>query len=103
MNLLFSQHAQTRMRQRGLSESDIELIVHCGSVVRRGLRLLRGQDIDHEMRRLKRRIQDLERLKNCAVVMDDDTVITCYHLHGETGRRSLKRNRGRLRPLAGRN
>lgn len=103
MNLLFSQHAQTRMRQRGLSESDIELIVRCGSVVRRGLRLLRGQDIDHEMRRLKRRIQDLERLKNCAVVMDDDTVITCYHLHGETGRRSLKRNRGRLRPPAGRN
>ena len=95
MNLSFSQHAQVRMRQRGLSERDIELIVRCGSTVRRGLRLLRGQDIDHEMRRLKRRIQDLERLRNCAVVMDDNTVITCYHLHGEAGRHALKRTKRR--------
>lgn len=103
MNISFSRHAQTRMRQRGQSEKDVRLIVQCGSDVRRGLRLLRGQDIDNEMKRIKRRIQDLERLKNCAVVMDDETVITCYHLHGETDRRSLKRNRGSLRPLAGRN
>ena len=103
MNLSFSQHAQMRMRQRGLSERDIELIVRCGSVVRRGLRLLRGQDIDHEMKRLKRRIQDLERLRNCAVVMDDDTVITCYHLHGEAGRHALKRTNRRLRRSIRRN
>lgn len=97
MNLSFSHHAQTRMRQRGLSERDIELIVRCGSIVRRGLRLLKGQDIDHEMKQLKRRIQDLERLRNCAVVMDDDKVITCYHLHGEAGRKSLQRAKRRPR------
>lgn len=97
MNLSFSQHAQTRMRQRGLSERDVEIIVRCGSIVRRGLRLLRGQDIEHEMKQLKRRIQDLERLRNCAVVMEDDRVITCYYLHGEAGRKALKRTNRRQR------
>ena len=91
MNLSFSSHAQARMRQRGLSKQDIELIVQCGSVARRGLRLLRGKDIDHEIKRIKRRMQDLERLRNCAVVIEDDRVITCYHLFGRAGRRSLRR------------
>lgn len=93
MNISYSVHAQIRMRQRGLSERDIDLIVRYGSDVRRGLRLLRRSDIDNEIQRIKRRIQDLERLRNCAVIIEDDTVITCYHLCGETGRRALKRDR----------
>lgn len=103
MNVSLSRHAQTRMRQRGFSERDIELIVRCGSDVRRGLRQLRGKDIDNEIKRVKRRIQDLERLRNSAVVMEDDMVITCYHLHGNAGRHALRRNNRRAIGSNGRN
>ena len=103
MSLSFSSHAQTRMRQRGLSERDVEMIVQCGTDVRRGLRLLRGKDIDNEIKRIKRRMQDLERLRNCAVVMEDDTIITCYHLCGQAGRHALRRNNRRSRRSIKRN
>lgn len=92
MSISISKHAQTRMQQRGISEGDIELIVQYGSDVRNGLRQLRGKDIDNEVKRIKRRIQDLERLRNCAVIMEDDAVITCYHLYGKSGRSALRRN-----------
>ena len=97
MNLSFSSHARTRMRQRGMSENDVRLIVEFGSDVRHGLRQLLGRDIDREVRRLKRRIQDFERLRNCAVIHEDNSVITAYHLHGQAGRNAVKPSRRRFR------
>ena len=97
MNLAYSTHARRRMQQRGLCERDIELIVRYGTDVRRGLRLLRRRDINNLAKRTNRPVQHLERLCNCAVVMENDTVITCYHLYGQAGRRALRRDNRRSR------
>ena len=92
MSLAYTTHARRRMQQRGLCERDVELIVRYGTDVRRGLRLLRRRDIRKLAKHTNRPVQHLERILNCAVVMDNDTVITCYHLHGQAGRRALRRD-----------
>lgn len=103
MSLSFTAHAKRRMQQRGFSERDVRLIVQFGSNVRRGLRLLRKQDIDKALRRTTRHMLDLERLRNRAVVIEGETVVTCYHLHGEAGRRALRHDGRRLRRKTRRN
>ena len=103
MNLQFTSHARSRMQQRGISERDVRLIVQFGSDVRRGLRLLRKQDIDKVLRQSTRKVRDLERLRNRAVVIEGQTIVTCYHLHGQAGRRALRHDGRRLRRSARRN
>lgn len=97
MNLSFTRHARTRMQQRGLSKRDVRLIVQHGFFIRRGLCVLRRGVIDIVARRSNSHIQTLERLRNCAVVIEGNHVITCYHLHGEAGRSALRRNSRRWR------
>ena len=97
MKLTPTRHAQTRMDQRGIQRADVEIIVESGTVIRPGLHLLRDRDINREVRECKRRIQALERLRGCAAVVEDGTLITCYHVDGKAGRQALRRNRRRRR------
>ena len=47
-------HAQTRMRQRGLRDGDLRLVLHCGSQVADDAFILTDQDAEREIERLKR-------------------------------------------------
>jgi len=89
MRVSFSRHARARMRQRGLRKRDVKLIIEFGSDVRNGLCRLLNRDIEHGIRQDRRLVQDLERLRNCVVIIEGGTVITCYHLYGRAGRQAL--------------
>ena len=92
MKLDYSQHAQVRMQQRGISGKDIDLIVNCGTMVRPGLYLLRNRDADKEIQEHKRVIQALERNRGRAAVVQEGVVVTCYRVSGSQGRRVVRRD-----------
>jgi hypothetical protein len=88
MNL--TQHAQARIRQRGLRESDIPMIIAAGTAVDADSLLLLAQDVDREIRRRKQEIGALERLRGCRVVIAGDQVVTVYRPSRQTEKRLLR-------------
>ena len=118
--LVLSPHAETRMRQRGMRPSDLNLIFHVGTAfggdshdvyflkdkdVRRESDRLSGEirrqkrsrspctrtDRERERRRLKREIHVLERLRSRKLVVADRTVVTCYRSHRKDQKRMFRR------------
>jgi len=90
MNPTFSQHAEARIRQRGLRESDIPMIVAAGTPIDDDSLLLMAKDVDREIRRRKQEISALERLKGCRVVIAGETVVTVYRPSRRTEKRLLR-------------
>lgn len=91
MNTLnISNHAVTRMNQRGLRHSDLDLILRCGSEVGEDIVFLSRQDADREISRRKREIQALERLRNQKVVVAAETIVTCYRSKHSDQKRMLR-------------
>ena len=115
--LVLSRHAETRMRQRGMRPSDLDLILRFGSVIGGDIHdvyFLKNKDVQREIdrlngeirrqkrsrspcprtaperetRRLKRDIHMLERLRSRKLVVADGTVVTCY--------RSCRRDQKRM-------
>jgi len=91
--IILSYHAQARMRQRGIRNSDIELILQCGSAIGEDIYFLSRKDTEREIRRRKREIQALERLRNRKVVLCDGTVVTCYRSRRSDQKALLRRRR----------
>lgn len=83
-------HAETRMRQRGLRDADLDLILSCATQVAPDAYMLTHADTQHEITRLKRQIQCLERLRGCKVIVKGATVVTCYHARHNEQRRTLR-------------
>ncbi len=79
----FSKHAVRRVRQRGLRDRDVELVVEYGTPIAGDGIVLFDSDVRREIARRKREIQAFERFRGCKVVVSAGTIITCYH----TGRR----------------
>ena len=92
-NLVYSNHARTRMQQRGLRERDVELIVDLGTQVSKDAYILRRQDVDREIELRRREIQALSRLRGRKVVVAADTVVTGYHPRPAARKRDLRRGR----------
>lgn len=95
MKICYSSHALTRIRQRGVRESDIPVIVAAGTPIEEDSVLLLAQDADREIRRLKQEIVALERLKGWRVVIAGDTVVTVYRPSRKTEKRLLRGQRRR--------
>ena len=120
--LALSRHAETRMRQRGMRPSDLDLILRCGSVIGGDIHdvyFLKNKDVQREIdrlsgeirpqkrsrspcartgrerktRRLKREIHMLERLRSRKLVVADRTVVTCYRSHRKDQKRMFRRGR----------
>ena len=89
----YTKHARDRMRQRGKSEQDVNLILQCATEVGDGSLLLLRKDVDREVTRRKREIEKLERLIDCKVVFSDGLVITLYHATRKH-QKALKRRYG---------
>ena len=54
MTLKFTQHALKRVRQRGLYENDIEMIVQAGTPINDDSFFLLDHDVEREVHKLKR-------------------------------------------------
>jgi hypothetical protein len=80
----FSQHAQARGQQRGISSAHIKLITAFGQIEKRpgnttAIYMDKAGLKDLELI-LREGMQALDKLKGQVVLMaNDDSVITCYH------------------------
>lgn len=90
MNPTLSRHAEARVRQRGIRESDIPVIVAAGTPIDDDSLFLLARDVDREIRRRKQEISALERLRGCRVVIAGETVITVYRPSRKTEKRLLR-------------
>lgn len=88
-----SAHAETRMRQRGLRDADLDLVLDCATQVAPDAYMLTRADTQREINRRRHEIQCLERLSGCKVVVEGPTVVTCYHAHRQEQRRTLRKGR----------
>lgn len=106
--LVHTAHAQTRLRQRGLRDTDAQLIVDLGSEIRPGVYMLTEKGADTliseldtlatlpdpapenmTLAELKRRI---DALRGCAVVVNGLTFITAFHKVSATLRTDPRRD-----------
>ncbi|UWR10904.1 DUF4258 domain-containing protein [Sulfitobacter mediterraneus] len=88
-----TRHAERRMQQRSISNFDIDLILRYGEDIDGDGILMSNRAADDAIRSLKSRIATVERLRNKKLVMDGDTLITCYQCKIHEGRRMKKRGR----------
>lgn len=114
-----SRHAETRMSQRGRRPADLDLIWRYGSEIGSDILYLGRRDVrravrpmsreirrlnrlqrkaadtarQREIRRLKRKIQALERLSGWKLVVAGDTAVTCYRSNRRDRKRTLRRGR----------
>ena len=92
MSVPISFHANKRMRQRGLTEADVQALFHYASNTAHSGEceiLTLGAEGERELRETGVSLQAIDRLKRTAVVMATDTseVVTVLKLHGARQRR----------------
>jgi len=90
MTLKLSQHALARVRQRGLLEEDVRVIVETGTAVDDDSLYLLDQDVEREISKRKAEITALERLRGCRVVVIGETVVTVYRPSRRTEKQLLR-------------
>ncbi len=71
-------HAQQRIQQRGMTESDIDLILAHGTETRDGY-FLRDKDVKQAEAVLRKQIEHIHRLAGKFIVVEGETVVTAYH------------------------
>lgn len=79
LDLYVTQHAETRMRQRGFRNADIDLVLSVGTRIADDAFFVSNHDVMREIERRRREIQQLERLRGSKLVVQGETVITLYH------------------------
>ncbi len=89
--IAYSNHAGQRIRQRGIRERDVDLLLICGTQIDEASILLSDKDAGREIERRKHEIQALERLRGCKVVIIEGVVVTCYHAHAKHLKKMLRR------------
>ena len=94
-SIICSCHAERRMNQRGIRETDVDLIRRCGTHLEDDDEsfLLTDKDVSRAITMRKREIQALERLRGCQVVMTGNVVRTAYHTTDKYRKRALRRCR----------
>jgi hypothetical protein len=83
-------HARTRMRQRGLRDEDLKLVLATATQVSSDAYMLTRKDVDREIAIRKQEIRLLERLESCKVVVVDGAVVTCFHADRAAQKRALR-------------
>ena len=85
-----SYHAKQRLQQRGMSETDVDLILRHGTETQDGF-LMRRKDVQRAEKDLRCLINELHRLKDKYVVVRGNTVVTAYHARKTCQNRALRR------------
>ncbi|WP_020503951.1 DUF4258 domain-containing protein [Lamprocystis purpurea] len=93
MKLAFSNHALARVRQRGLRERDVAMVLDAGTLLGEDSVMLLDQDVARAIETRKREIAALERLRGCRVVMGGETVVTVYRPVHKVEKRLLRAER----------
>ena len=83
-----SQHAKKRLRQRGLADGDITLIVEYGEDVEDGF-VMTNKAIKNRKEKIAREMQQLEKLRGVAVIESQGVIVTTYR----ADKRRIKRLR----------
>ena len=78
-DLRLTQHAETRMRQRGFRSADVSLVLSVATRVADDAFFLSDKDAAREIERRRHEIQQLERLRGTKLIVDCENVITLYH------------------------
>ena len=86
-------HAEQRIRQRGLKEDDLSMLLECSSAIDREVLQLLDGDVEREITKRKREIRQLERLRGCQVVVAGRVVVTAYRPSRRRTQRNLRRRR----------
>lgn len=89
--IAYSNHVGRRMRQSGLRERDIDLVLTCGTQIDAASVLLSNKDTAREIERRKREIQALGRLRGLKVVIREGVVVTCYHANAKQLKKAFRR------------
>ncbi|ANK76512.1 hypothetical protein FA04_27555 (plasmid) [Ensifer adhaerens] len=90
MDFNWTQHATQRASQRGLIETDLQLIMAIGTEVEGGF-LVRKRDYLAVEREIKAHLNRLRHLVGKRVVADEGSLITAYHAKPGKTRRLLQR------------
>ena len=89
--LEISHHAEQRLRQRGIPQAQLKLVLQCGTQVDEGGYFFSDADVDAAIAERKREIQSLEKVRGCKIVLDGDTVVTAYRPDRRKRKRMLRR------------
>jgi arginase family enzyme len=77
------------MAQRGIRQSDLDLILQLGSEVEGGL-IVREKDFRQFERKLRREIEHASRLVGKRLVLGGDHLVTAYHASRADTKRLLR-------------
>ncbi len=80
-NIARTNHAEQRMRQRGIRDVDLRLLLKVAEPVSEDALLLTRQRAAREIERRRREIQQLERLRGVRLIIEDGALITVYHAY----------------------
>jgi hypothetical protein len=86
-----TRHAKMRMRQRGLRDNDMRLLLAVASQVAPDAYFLTEKDAAREIAARKQEIQCLERLRGSKVIVEEGSVVTYYRPGRENMKRTLRR------------
>lgn len=109
-NIRYTRHGATRMQQRGITETDVEIVLRYGTVIDDMAVILRRRDEAREVGRLKRQIRRgglsslhirrcrreiraLERNRGRKIVLIGDRLVTAYRPRRTDQKRALRTSR----------
>ena len=94
-DLVPTRHGERRMRQRGMRNGDVQLVLAHGTQVDDETWMLRARDADRAIQSYKRAIQRVERLRNSKFVIRNSRILTAYSSQPSDQKRTLRRGRSK--------
>lgn len=92
-DFISTRHGAIRMRQRGMKNDDVALILAHATQVDNETWMLLERDANHAIKNRKQEIEALERLRNFKLVMCSDGVVTAYPSRRTDQKRALRRGK----------
>ena len=90
-DLVLTDNAENRLRQRGYRGTDIDLLLQAATRIADDAFFLSDKDVTREIEQRRREIQQLERLRGTRLVVDGRKVVTLDH----AGRKPARIDRAR--------
>ena len=78
-NITITHHGETRMSQRGIRETDLDVLFAHGTDIGLDRIMLMRRDAAKVIRDLRKQIANIERLTNKVLVVVDGHLVTAYH------------------------
>jgi hypothetical protein len=92
-DIALTRHAEARMRQRGFRDADLDVLLQAATPLANDAYLMTNAATDREIARLKQKLERLQRLRGCKIVVAGDAIVTVCHMRPNARRRSLRRGR----------